>query len=288
MQEDGLLGRGCEAVARWARRDSGGAASALFLVASLAASLGAPLWAPYGPLEMDLKAINQGPSVAHWLGTDNLGRDVLVRLGYGGAASLGAAILAVLVSLLIGVPIGLAAGYFGGVIDEVGMRLADAILSFPAILLAIAITGMLGAGLINGMIAVGVVFFPVIARIMRAQVLSVREELYVRAARSFGASHPSIVFVHILPNSVQPVIVQTALLLAFALLAAASLSFLGLGIQPPNPEWGAMLGQSYRFASQAPLQILWPGLAITATALAFNVLGESLRRTIDPKAPRRQ
>lgn len=221
-------------------------------------------------------------SLTHWLGADDLGRDTLSRLIYGGTASLYASFLAVGVAILIGVPVGLLAGYLGGWVDEIISRVIDSFLSFPAIVLAIAVTGALGIGLTNGMISVGIVFAPQLARLVRARTLVVRNDLYVDSARCFGASTGRILWRHVLPNTIQPVIVQVTLLLAGALLAEASLSFLGLGIQPPNASWGAMLARAYQNMEIAPEQMYPPGLAILLTALAFNALGESLRVALDP------
>ena len=186
------------------------------------------------------------------------------------------------IAILIGVPVGLLAGYRGGWVDDIISRIIDTLLSFPAIVLAIAVTGALGIGLTNGMISVGIVFSPQLARLVRARALVVRNDLYVDAARCFGASTSRILWRHVLPNTIQPVIVQVTLLLAGALLAEASLSFLGLGIQPPYPSWGAMLARAYQNMEIVPEQMYPPGLAILFTALAFNTLGESLRTALDP------
>ncbi|UWN49715.1 Glutathione transport system permease protein GsiD [Alcanivorax sp. ALC70] len=186
----------------------------------------------------------EGPSAAHWLGTDDLGRDVLSRLIHGGANSLYAALLAVAVALLIGIPLGLIAGFVGGWTDVAISRLIDTFLSFPAIILAVAVTGAMGIGLTNAMFSVGLVFAPQIARLIRARTLVVRQELYVDAARCFGASPLRLLGRHVLPNAIQPVIVQSTLLLAVALLAETSLSFLGLGVQPPDVSWGAMIARA--------------------------------------------
>ncbi|TXL74424.1 ABC transporter permease [Vineibacter terrae] len=253
-----------------------------FLAVVVLASLLAPWVAPYSPIEQDYTQMLAPPSAAHLLGTDDLGRDVFSRLIHGGKASLFGALLAVLVGTLIGVPVGLIAGFRGGWIDDVIGRLLDTLLSFPAIVLAVAITGALGIGLTNGMIAVGVVFSPVLARLARAQAMVVKQELYVDAARSFGATNTRILWRHVLPNAVQPLIVQVTLMLAVALLAEASLSFLGLGVQPPWPSWGAMLTRAYHYMEAAPEQMFAPGLAILLTALAFNALGETVRVLLDP------
>jgi peptide/nickel transport system permease protein len=266
---------------RW-RLNAGATVSLLFLCVVALLSVAAPLIAPYSPTAQDLSNTLAESSAAHWLGTDDLGRDVLSRLIHGAAASLFSSFLAVGVAVLLGVPVGLLAGFLGGWVDEAISRGIDTLLSFPAIVLAIAVTGALGIGLINGMIAVGIVFAPQLARLVRARTLVVRQELYVDAARCFGASTGRILWRHVLPNTVQPVIVQVTLLLAGALLAEASLSFLGLGIQPPLASWGAMLARAYQNMEFAPSQMYPPGLAILCTALAFNALGESLRVALDP------
>ena len=253
-----------------------------FLVFLALVAVLAPWLAPYSPSAQNVNDMLAEPSAAHWLGTDDLGRGVFSRLIYGAPATLYASFLAVGLAVLLGVPVGLVAGFFGGWIDDVISRLIDTLLSFPAIVLAIAVTGTLGIGLTNGMIAVGIVFSPQLARLVRARTLIVRSELYVDAARCFGASTAHTLWRHVLPNAIQPVIVQVTLLLAGALLAEASLSFLGLGIQPPNPSWGAMLARAYQTMEEAPEQMYPPGLAILFTALAFNALGESLRVALDP------
>lgn len=255
----------------------------LGLVALLAGVL-----APYDPRAQDISAILQGPSGAHLLGTDDLGRDVLSRLIYGARVSLQASLLAVSIAALLGLPIGIIAGYFGGWVDNVLMRVVDTLLSFPAIILAIGITAALGPSLTNSMTAVGVVFAPSIARLMRAQIFAVKEAPFIEASRSFSCSGPRIVFRHILPNAIQPVLVQCAVLLGLALLAEASLSFLGLGVQPPDASWGSMLARAYSFISLAPLQIITPGIAIAVTVLAFNMLGDAAQLALDPRNRRRR
>ncbi len=272
---------------RWFRSDLRGALSFTFLCVLIVMSVLAPWITPYSPIAQDFDAALAPMSPEHWLGADDLGRDTLSRLIYGGTASLYASFLAVFVAILIGVPVGLLAGYLGGWVDEIVSRIIDSFLSFPAIVLAIAVTGALGIGLTNGMISVGIVFAPQLARLVRARTLVVRHELYVDSARCFGASTGRILWRHVLPNTIQPVIVQVTLLLAGALLAEASLSFLGLGIQPPNASWGAMLARAYQNMEIAPEQMYPPGLAILFTALAFNALGESLRVALDPTMKRR-
>lgn len=272
---------------RWFRSDIRGALSLSFLLVLIAISIFGPWISPYSPIDQDFNATLAPMSPEHWLGADDLGRDTLSRLIYGGMASLYASFLAVAVAIVIGVPVGLLAGYMGGWVDEIISRIIDSFLSFPAIVLAIAVTGALGIGLTNGMISVGIVFAPQLARLVRARTLVVRHELYVDAARCFGVSTGRILWRHVLPNTIQPVIVQVTLLLAGALLAEASLSFLGLGIQPPNASWGAMLARAYQNMEIAPEQMYPPGLAILFTALAFNTLGESLRVALDPTMKRR-
>lgn len=270
----------------WLRRDLRAAFSLAFLLCLGLLALCAPLIAPYPVTAQDVDNTLAGPSAQHLLGTDDLGRDIFSRMVHGGAATLYASGLAVGIGLLLGLPVGLLAGYSGGWLDDGISRFIDALLSFPSIVLAIAVTGALGIGLTNGMIAVGIVFSPQIARLVRARALVVRQELYVDAARCFGASTARILWRHVLPNTVQPVIVQVTLLLAAALLAEASLSFLGLGIQPPQPSWGSMLARAYQNMELAPEQMYAPGLAILLTALAFNTLGESLRVALDPTTKR--
>jgi peptide/nickel transport system permease protein len=267
---------------RWLASDLRAALALTVLVGLIVVAVGAPWIAAYPPTAQDVNNMLAPPSAAHLLGTDDLGRDIFSRLIYGAPATVYASVLAVSVAVAIGLPVGLIAGFFGGWIDDVISRVIDTFLSFPAIVLAIAVTGALGIGLTNGMIAVGIVMFPSLARIVRARTLIVRQELYVDASRCFGAPASHILLKHVLPNSLQPVIVQVTLLLAAALLAEASLSFLGLGIQPPNPSWGAMLARAYQYMEIAPEQMYAPGLAILVVALSFNALGESLRIVLDP------
>jgi peptide/nickel transport system permease protein len=267
---------------RWLASDLRAALALAVLIGLVIVAATAPWIAPYSPTAQDVNNMLSPPSAAHLLGTDDLGRDIFSRLIYGAPATVYASLLAVGVAVAIGLPVGLIAGFFGGWTDDLISRVIDTFLSFPAIVLAIAVTGALGIGLTNGMIAVGIVMFPSLARIVRARTLIVRQELYVDASRCFGAPAWHILWKHVLPNSLQPVIVQITLLLAAALLAEASLSFLGLGIQPPNPSWGAMLARAYQYMEIAPEQMYAPGLAILVIALAFNALGESLRIVLDP------
>ncbi len=268
------------------RSDLRAALSLGYLAALLVLSLLAPVIAPYSPLHQDYSMVLAPPGPGHWLGTDDVGRDILSRLIHGAPISLYASLLSVSIAVAIGVPVGLFAGYVGGWIDNLISRLIDTLLSFPAIVLAIGVTGALGISLTNAMFAIGIVFAPILARIARAQTLVVKQELYVDAARCLGASTLRILVRHIIPNAIQPVIVQVTLLLAAALLAEASLSFLGLGVQPPAPSWGGMLARAYNYMEIAPAQIYPPGFAILLTALAFNALGESLRVALDPTSRR--
>jgi peptide/nickel transport system permease protein len=274
-------------VLRWMRHDLRAVLSIAFLSLLVIVSIFAPVLAPYSPVDQDVTQLLLPPSAAHWLGTDDLGRDVLSRLIWGAPNSLYASFLAVGVGIALGVPVGLVIGFLGGWIDEVVSRFIDALLSFPPIVLAIAVTGALGIGLTNAMLSVGFVFAPVLARLVRAQTLVVKSALYVDAARGFGAGTSHIIIRHIVPNAIQPVIVQVTLMLAIALLAEASLSFLSLGVQPPAASWGGMLARAYNYIEIAPEQMYAPGLAILFTALAFNALGESMRVALDPTMKRR-
>jgi peptide/nickel transport system permease protein len=269
-------------VFRWAWRNPGAGFSLLFLLGLLVLAILAPVVAPYAPTAQNVNDTLAEPSMAHWLGTDDLGRDVLSRLIHGAPTTLYASFLAVSVACVLGIPVGLLAGFLGGWVDDAISRAIDTLLSFPGIVLAIGVTGALGIGLTNGMLAVGIVFSPQLARLVRAQTLVVKQELYVDAARCFGASLGRIIVRHIAPNAIQPVIVQVTLMLAVALLAEASLSFLGLGVQAPRASWGAMLARAYSYMEIAPEQMYSPGIAILLTALSFNTLGEALRVALDP------
>ncbi len=246
----------------------------------------APVIAPYSPIAQDLDQMLLGPGPGHLLGTDDLGRDVFSRLIFGTPVSLYASFLAVSIAVVLGVPFGLVIAFAGGWVDQAGSRVIDTLLSFPGIVLAIGVTGALGVGTTHAMVAIGIVFSPILARVVRAQTLVVKQGLYVDASRSFGASPVRIILRHIVPNAIQPVIVQVTLCLAMALLSEASLSFLGLGVQPPLPSWGSMLARSYGYMEIAPEQMYPPGIAILLTALAFNALGEWLRVALDPTMKR--
>lgn len=263
--------------ARFARRRSAVVALVLLAVVIAIAVL-APWMAPADPASQNLRHVLEGPSRAHWLGTDELGRDVLSRLVFGARVSLLAAVEAVLVGLLLGVPLGLVAGFFRGWFDAVASRVADAVLSFPPLLLAIAIVGVLGPGLTNAMLAIGIVFSPRFFRVVRGTVLAVREETFVDAARTIGCSNARIIRSHVLPNVASPLLIQVMLATGLGMLSEAGLSFLGLGVQAPDASWGAMLGSAYRHVSRAPWQAVYPGAAIVLVVLACNMVGEGLRR----------
>lgn len=259
-------------------------ASILILLAALILLLAGRWLTPYDPNAQDLTTVFANPSLQHWLGTDDLGRDILSRMIAGGQATIAASLFAVLVALVLGLPVGLAAGYFGGWVDTILMRVVDAFLAFPAIVLAIGVTASMGIGLRNAMFAVGIVLAPAIARLARAQTLSVKEMTYVEAARSYGAKgFRGLILPHIVPNMIQPVIVQTSVIFGHAMLAEASLSFLQLGVQAPGSSWGSVLSRAYSFMSQAPLAILVPGIAIALMVFAANIMADEAQDWLDPK-----
>jgi peptide/nickel transport system permease protein len=246
-------------------------------------ALGADVIAPYNPNQPQQAGVLTAPALAHWLGTDQLGRDVLSRIIYGTRTSVQAGVVSVGLALVVGVSIGLLAGYHGGSIDDALVLLVDALWSFPTLVLALAIAASLGPGLTNAMLAIGVVFTPVFARLVRGQTLSVRERDFVMAARALGAGPGRIMLRHIWPNVTAPIIVQTSLLVASAIVVEAALSFLGLGIEPPTASWGSMLKGGYQYMQQAPWLSFAPGTAIFVTVLAFNLLGDGLGRGLDPR-----
>lgn len=238
------------------------------------------LWhSPFDPAFVPLAP----PSPAHPFGTDSLGRDVLARTVYGAKVSVQVALTAVVVAAAVGSPLGIVAGYAGGTVETVLMRLVDVLLGFPALVLAIGLVAALGFSLTNVVIALGVVYVPQFARIARSSALSVSEEAYVDAARVLGYSRTHIVFREVLPNSVSPLLVQASLLMAFAIIAEASLSFLGLGVQPPTPTWGAMVSAGSGYLTSAPWISLFPGAAIFLSVLGFNLVGDGLRDALDPR-----
>ena len=246
-------------------------------------ALFADVISPYAPNEQDYLAITEGPSAAHPLGTDDLGRDILSRIIYGSRVSLMVGVIAVGIAVALGVSIGLVAGYAGGMIDDVAMRVIDAVQAFPGLILALGITAALGPGIEKAMIAIGIVATPAIARLTRAQCLTIREREFVAAARVIGASPLAIVGRHIWPNVTAPIIVQATLLIATAIVTEASLSFLGVGVVPPTPSWGSMIRTGSQYLEVAPWLAFAPGLAIFATVLAFNFVGDGLRRALDPR-----
>ncbi|GAU81455.1 ABC transporter permease [Bosea sp. BIWAKO-01] len=243
----------------------------------------APWVAPYDPNASDWSAIRLGPTLAHPFGTDDLGRDVLSRIIFGARASLAAGFLSVAIALVFGVPFGLIAGYFGGVADIVISRLTDALLACPFLVLAIALAAFLGPSLQNAMIAIGISAMPIFVRLARGQTLIVREEDYVSAVVSLGASHRKVIISHILPNIMPPLVVQATLTTAIAVLAEASLAFLGLGQAPPDPSWGSMLDAARQFLVEAPWMAIWPGLAIVVVVIGFNLLGDALNDVLNPR-----
>jgi peptide/nickel transport system permease protein len=271
-----------EAVHRFLGHRTGLVAALFVLVLALAAVL-APWVVRHDPLAQDLGAILRAPSAAHPLGTDDLGRDVLARIVHGARISLTASLMAVAIAVVLGVPLGLAAGYLGGMTDDAIMRVSDAVQSIPALVLAMAIAAALGPSLFHVMVAVGVVFAPRFARLVRGQVLALREELFVEGARAVGAAHLRVVCHHVLPNVLSPIVVQISISIAFALLAETSLSFLGVGIRPPLPSWGADVGRGYRFMRLAPWLVFMPGMAILLTSLAFTFIGDGIRDAVDPR-----
>jgi peptide/nickel transport system permease protein len=262
-----------------------GAMVALVVILTLIAlAILAPYISPYDPARQSWSAVRKAPSALNWFGTDEVGRDILTRILYGARASLSAGVISVAIAIGIGVPVGLLAGYAGGLIDAIISRFTDAMLACPFLILAIALAAFLGPSLGNAMIAIGVTATPIFVRLTRGQVLSVKSEEYVEAARAIGNPHWRIAFRHILPNVLPALLVQATLTIATAIIAEASLSFLGLGQQPPAPSWGSMLNSAQRFLTNAPWMAIWPGLAIFVTVLSFNLLGDGLRDALDPRS----
>jgi len=249
----------------------------------VAAALLAPLLAPYDPTAQSWSTVRKAPSWLHWFGTDDVGRDTLSRVIFGARASLLAGVISVCIAVGVGVPLGLTAGYLGGVVDGLLSRLTDAMLACPYLILAIALAAFLGPSLGNAMIAIGIATTPVFVRLTRGQVMMVKVEDFVEAARMVGNPRWRIALVHILPNILPSLAVQASLSIAAAIIAEASLSFLGLGQQPPDPSWGSMLNAAQRFLSNAPWLAIFPGLAIFLTVMSFNLLGDGLRDALDPR-----
>ena len=249
----------------------------------IAVAVAAPLLAPYDPLATDWRAVRKPPSGLHFFGTDELGRDVLARLIWGARSSLMAGLVSVSIAVGVSVPLGLVSGYLSGAVDGLLMRMIDAMLAIPFLILAIALAAFLGPNLTNAMIAIGIAQTPIFTRLTRGQVLVVKHEDYIEAARAVGNSHRRVVLRHILPNVLAPILVQATLAIAAAIIAEAALSFLGLGQQPPAPSWGCMLNSATHFIAQAPWMAVWPGLAIFSLVLSFNLLGDGLRDALDPR-----
>ncbi|CAN7459275.1 MULTISPECIES: ABC transporter permease [Pseudomonas] len=256
---------------------------ALLLLLIILAAVFAPWLAPYEPNKIVFSQKLLAPNWAHWMGTDEFGRDILSRVLYGARTSLIIGVSVTLIAMLIGIPIGLVSGYFGGRVDTLLMRFSDVFLAFPPLLLPIAITAALGSGLANAMLALAVSWFPWYARIMRGAVVRVRSETYIHAARSMGVSHGRILLRHVLPNATTPVIVQGSMDFGYTILAAASLSFIGLGAKPPMIEWGLMAAASRSQLLENPWTVLFPGVAIFVLVLAVNLVGDGLRDVLDPK-----
>ena len=253
------------------------------LLGLLGASSLAPILLPRDPNEADFSQVLQPPSLTHLLGTDHLGRDILTRIAYGGRVSFLIGVLAVSLAVAGGVPIGLISGYFGGAVDLVVQRFVDLLLAFPGFLLALTMVAVLGVGVTNVVVSVAVASMPGYVRLVRGIALSVREQAFVEAARALGASDARILIRHVLPNSLAPVIVQSTLELGTAILVAAGLGFLGLGVRPPTPEWGTMLGEGQTYLLSFWFIATFPGLAIFLAVMSFNLLGDGLRDALDPR-----
>jgi len=243
----------------------------------------APLLAPYDYDEQDIPSMLQGPSRAHVLGTDRLGRDLLSRIVYGSRIALGTAVPAVAIALVGGVALGVIAGFVGGIADDTIVVILDSIKAFPAVMLALTILALLGPSLINEILVIGLAWIPNYARVARAQVLSAKQNVYVEAERSLGARDLRIVMAHILPNIIAPLLILAAMDLPVVITFEAGLSFLGLGVRPPTPSWGAILSDGFDFIRQSPWPITWAGLALVITTLGFTLFGETLRDVLDPR-----
>jgi peptide/nickel transport system permease protein len=270
-------------VFRRLRRSKSAALGGIVLAALVAAAFMAPLLTPYEPLEMNPVDRLQPPNARHWLGTDVFGRDMLTRILFGSRISLQTGLISVTIAILIGVPLGLVAGFYGGLIDRSLMRIVDLMLTFPGILLALVLIAILGPDLFNAMLAVGISASPTFARVVRAAVLSSKEQTYVEAARAVGCTNLRIMLRHILPNTLAPIIVLGTLGVAGAIIAAAALSYLGLGARPPTPEWGALLSEGRNYLRVAWWMTTFPGLAIMTAVLSINLLGDGLRDALDPR-----
>ena len=261
-------------------------AGALLLIAMIILSAMSPIIAPYGYDEQNYEEARQTPSAKHWAGTDELGRDIFSRILYGGRVSLTIGIISVGIGLMAGGSLGVLAAFYGGKVETVIMRLIDVLMAIPSIILSISVCAALGSGIVNTMISVGISSIPTYARVFRSSVISEKAKEYVEAARAVGAGNGRIILKHILPNSLAPVIVQASLGVAQSITTAASLSFIGLGIQPPNPEWGALLSGGRQYIRDYPHMVVFPGIAIMLTVLALNLIGDGLRDALDPRLKR--
>lgn len=277
---------------RWASflkklaRNKAAIAGAIVVLIFVILAIFAPLLAPHDPTHIDMSKKLQTPTSEHWLGTDDKGRDILSRLLFGARISLTVGILSTLLGAIVGIVMGIVAGYYGKWVDSLIMRICDVLLAFPGILLALAIVSILGPSTTNVIIAVAFFAIPTFARIVRGSTLSVKKLEYVDAIRAMGSSDTRIIFKHILPNITSPIIVQATLYIASAIITASALSFLGLGTQPPTPEWGTMLAQGRTYIAQAPHLTLFPGLVILLVVIGFNLFGDGLRDALDPKTKR--
>jgi peptide/nickel transport system permease protein len=274
VQRPGLVARLGSRKAAWGI----GILAALVLIAVFA-----PLLAPYSPDAISGDHVLSGPTWAHPFGFDALGRDVLSRVLFAYRASLGISLGAVAVALVLGLPIGVVAGYFGGIVDNLLMRPVDLLLALPALLLAISLISIAGPGQLVALFAIATIYLPILARVVRSSVLAVSRELYVEGARARGVSHVRTIWSHVVPNAIGPAVVQASVLAGFALQIEAALSFLGLGAQPPTPSLGLMLADGYQVLQQAPWADIYPGLAIAVTVVAFNLMGDGLRARLDPR-----
>jgi peptide/nickel transport system permease protein len=266
------------------RRRKGAMVALVVLLIIIAMAIFAPYLAPYDPIKQGWSSVRKPPSALYWFGTDEVGRDLFSRIIYGARASLSAGVISVTIAMAIGVPLGLMAGYRGGWLDAIISRFTDAMLACPFLILAIAMAAFLGPSLSNAMIAIGITATPLFIRLTRGQVIAVKVEDYVEAARAVGNSPLRIAVRHIMPNILPQLLVQATLTIATAIIAEAALSFLGLGQQPPAPSWGSMLNSAQRFLSNAPWMAVFPGLAIFITVLSFNLLGDGLRDALDPRS----
>jgi peptide/nickel transport system permease protein len=266
------------------RRNKPGIVGAVIIGGMVVMAVLAPLIAPYSPYFQDLNHVTQPPGNGHLLGTDDLGRDVLSRIFFGARVSVAASIVPVAIAIILGVPLGLIAGFYRGILDDaIIMRVVDALQAFPFLILALALAAMLGPGFFNAMIAIGIGFIPAFIRIVRGQVLAVSAHEYIDGARALGVGDARILRSHILPNIMPPLLVQTSVAMAAAILGEAALSFLGVGVQPPTPSWGQMLTVAQEYINSAPWLAIWPGVAIFLAVLGFNLLGDGIREGLDPR-----